>query len=288
MAGSASNVAVSATIDAVARFTGKSPIVSAPVADGLGVSAALWQHSPRTRRFEGHECDILAISLRGDATLEQIEDGRSVWRGPAPGSIVLLQSGDPTDWHLDGPFEMLHVYLPRTQADEPTRGRINRPFRDPLLLQLARSASLALTESGGNAAYIAPLLDSMHRCFDERVLSAGPKPERNCAGLTGFARTAVTTFVRDNLAREFRAEDLAKVAGLSPGHFNRAFKSSFGFSPHQFIIEQRVARAAEFLSSSDVEVAVVARLCGFSGASYLGTEFRKRMGVSPSVYRRVR
>lgn len=282
-------VAVSATIDAVSRFTGKSPIVSAPYSDGWDVSAALWQHSPKTRRFEGHECDILAISLRGDATLEQIENGRSVWRGPAPGSIVLLRSGDPTDWHLDGPFEMLHVYLPRAETGgEDGRAAINRPFRDPLLLQLARSASLALTESGGNADYIAPLLGTMQRCFDERVLRKDLEGRSSCAGLTGFARNAVATYIRDNLARGIRSEDLAKVAGLSPGHFNRAFKASFGFTPHQYILDQRVSRAAEFLSASEADVTTVASLCGFSGASHLGTEFRKRMGVTPSMYRRVR
>lgn len=289
MANPRGETAVAATIDAVSRFIGKSPIVSAPLSETKAISAALWQHSPQTRRFEGHECDILAVSLRGDATLEQIENGRSVWRGPAPGSIVLLRAGDPTDWHLDGPFEMLHVYLAgRHPVDVSVRSKINRPFRDPLLLQLARSASLALTESGGKANYIAPLLDSIQRCFDERFLMAeSVQPQSACSGLTGFARNAVIAFVRDNLAKELRAEDLAKVAGLSAGHFSRAFKASFGLTPHQYIIEQRISFAADLLSRSELEVANIARLCGFAGASHLGCEFRKRIGVTPTHYRRI-
>lgn len=283
-------MAISATIDAVSRFTGKLPLVSAPVAGGRDVTAALWQHSPRTRTFEGHACDILAISLRGDATLEQIENGRSIWRGPAPGSIVLLRSGDPTDWHLDGPFQMLHIYLSSAlsaTADLPQR--LTRPFRDPVLLQLARSVSLALTESDGKAGYMVPLLNSVQRCFNERYFDhAAPAHAGDGPGLTGFARSAVTAFVRDNLAMDLRSADLAKVAKLSVGHFNRAFRASFGFSPRQYILEQRISRAADLLSASELEVTTVARLCGFSGASHLATEFRKRMGVTPGIYRRTK
>jgi AraC family transcriptional regulator len=211
--GTGNDIAISATMDAVSRFTGKAPLASASMADGRDVSAALWQHSPRTRRFEGHECDILAISLRGDATLEQIENGRSVWRGPAPGSIVLLRAGDPTDWHLDGPFQMLHIYMSSASAQAALPAKLSRPFRDPLLFQLARSVSLALTESDGNAGYMAPLLDSVQRCFDERYFERQASiPLCDGPGLTGFARGAVTTFIRDNLDKDLRSEDLAKEA----------------------------------------------------------------------------
>lgn len=55
---------VAETIDAVSRFTEKAPVVAADP-DRRGLAAALWRHSAMTRRFEGHKCDILGISLRG-------------------------------------------------------------------------------------------------------------------------------------------------------------------------------------------------------------------------------
>lgn len=289
MSENATSVAFAATIDAVARFTGKSPLVSTDAKEMHDISAALWRHSPCRRRFEGHECDILAVSLRGDATLEQIAGGRSIWRGPAPGSVVLLNSEEDTDWHIDGPFEMLHVYLPKTPALRDIRQSFPRlPFRDPLLLQIARSASLALMESGGRADCIGPLLDSMRRCFTDRCFAnkmADTSP--NVQGLTGFSRKLVVQFINDNLASDFQGDELARVAGLSPGHFRKAFRRSFGFSPHQFVLEQRVSRAAELLNTSNIEVAAIASLCGFSSHSHLTTEFRKRMGVTPREYRKL-
>lgn len=281
---------ISATVDAVARFTGQSPIVSASAhlsREGY-TSAALWRHSPKTRTFEGHECDILAVSLRGNATLEQLENGRSVWRGPAPGSIVLLQAGDPTDWHLDGQFEMLHVYLTDNfSKDARVRSRFRRPFRDPVLVQLAGSISLALTESGGSAQYVSPLLDGLERCLLERHLNTSHQFRAdNASGLTGFARARVMKLISENLQHDLSSEALARAANLSVGHFNRAFKESFGATPHQYILETRVAKAAELLSRPDLDIASIARVCGFSGGSHLSAEFRRRMGITPSAYRR--
>ncbi|MCB2051816.1 MAG: helix-turn-helix domain-containing protein [Novosphingobium sp.] len=240
-----------------------------------------------TRRFEGHSCDILGISLRGEAILEQIENGRSIWRGPAPGSVVLLQANQPTDWALDGDFEMLHVYLPH----HVNRGNLlpiaQRPFRDTLLVQLAQTTALALQETGSAGSYIFPLLESISQFFEERYVNAQHDPTyRNGSGLTGFVQKSVLTFIADHLHQEISVDDLAKVAGLSPCHFTRAFRTSFANSPGQFLIDRRVDRAASLLTRSSESVGTIATLCGFSSASHLGMQFRKRMGVTPSVYRR--
>ncbi len=38
--------------------------------------------------------------------------------------------------------------------------------------------------------------------------------------------------------------DLAAAARLSPAHFSRQFKSTFGESPHQYLLTRRLERAA--------------------------------------------
>ncbi|MGB7372369.1 helix-turn-helix domain-containing protein [Erythrobacter sp.] len=280
--------AISASIDAVARFVGQAPIVSATVSPDKKASAALWKHSPKTRTFEGHQCDILAVSLRGDATLEQIDGGRCVWSGPAPGSSVLLRSREPTDWNLTGGFEMLHVYLPVSSSIALGSALLDRPFRDPILLQLARSTALALTESCGSGSYIAPLIESMQRYFSDHYLARITTAPPAGGGLTGFAQRTVAKFVRENLHRDIAIEDLARTCDLSPSQFTRNFKQSFGFTPHEFLIEQRIGRAAEMLCASGLRVEEVAKACGFSSASHLGAQFKQRMGVTPGNYRKVR
>lgn len=277
---------VAETIDAVCRFTEKAPVV-AVTPDRKGLAAALWRHSAMTRRFEGHKCDILGISLRGEANLEQMDCGRSVWRGPAAGSVVLLRADEATDWNLDGSFEMLHIYLPNQVCNESFSPALNRPFRDPILMSLAKSTALALQESEGLGGYVAPLLESITRLFDERYVQLGRNRENNkLDGLGGYAQNLVLKFISENLQKEITVETLANIASVSPSHFHRVFSATFGTSPRQFLIDRRVDRAAMQIRNSHKNLATIASECGFSSASHFGLEFRKRLGVTPGLYRK--
>lgn len=278
-----------ATLDAVARFTERSPIACVAPAQGEDLSAALWQHSAKVRRFEGHQRHILGISLRGDAHLEQLLNGRSVWRGSAPGSIVLLQAPEHTDWCLDGAFEMLHVYLDSDRIPWNNQSPIlERPFRDPILMQLGQATALALRDTCGQSNYVAPLLESLQQCLVDRYFQAnGDALATQGAGLSAPAQRKIEGFIRENLASDIPAETLARIANLSVGHFNRAFRNSYGISPHQFLIEQRMTKAAMLLATTTIDVGTIARKTGFVSASHLGAHFKKRMGVTPLQFRRV-
>lgn len=280
--------AIMATIDAVARFVDGSPMHCSKDIVGGTLSAALWQHSPKTRRFEGHECHILALSLRGDAHLEQIANGRSVWRGAAPGSIVLLRSAEYSDWLLDGSFEMLHVYLDSSRIPDGFGSAIlDRPFRDPVLTQLGQAAAMALRDTDGENRYVAPLLETMQQCLIDRYFTQDRTPDfSHCGGLVGFAQRKVEGYIQDHLSSDIAVDQLANLIGLSTGHFTRAFRSSYGVSPHQFIIEKRIARATAMLRQSSMSITEIAQATGFSSASHFGAQFRKRLGISPVAFRR--
>ncbi len=79
--------------------------------------------------------------------------------------------------------------------------------------------------------------------------------------------------------------DLAAAAGLSPAHFSRQFKQTFGESPHQYLLTRRLERAAALLRTSDWSVT---RICYSVGAHSLGSftsSFTRTYGRSPVAYR---
>ena len=76
------------------------------------------------------------------------------------------------------------------------------------------------------------------------------------------------------------------VAGLSQYHFIRAFKSTVGLPPYQYVLSERVRRAKGLLSKPDLSLGDVAIAVGFSDASQLNRVFRKFVGVTPTAYRR--
>jgi AraC-like DNA-binding protein len=80
--------------------------------------------------------------------------------------------------------------------------------------------------------------------------------------------------------------DVAREAVMSPFHFIRQFQAVFGETPNQFRIEARLDRAKALLALSDYSVTDVCMEVGFSSLGSFSDLFARRVGISPSVYRR--
>jgi AraC family transcriptional regulator len=107
-------------------------------------------------------------------------------------------------------------------------------------------------------------------------------------GLSGWQQKAVTDHIEANLGEMLRLTDLAQLARLSPYHFARAFKQSFGVPPHRYHVGRRIARAKDLLADPANSVTGIARLLGFAETSSFSATFRRVTGASPSGFRRDR
>lgn len=79
--------------------------------------------------------------------------------------------------------------------------------------------------------------------------------------------------------------DLAAAAGLSPAHFSRRFKQTFGESPHEYLLTRRLERAAALLRTTDWTVAAVCFAVGWESVGSFTTSFRRMFGGTPQAYR---
>lgn len=78
---------------------------------------------------------------------------------------------------------------------------------------------------------------------------------------------------------------MARAAGLSRAHFSRAFRSSFGESPHAYLLTRRLERAAALLRNTDGSVADICMAVGLSSVGSFTTSFTRMFGRSPVAYR---
>jgi len=79
--------------------------------------------------------------------------------------------------------------------------------------------------------------------------------------------------------------DLARAAGLSPAHFSREFRKTFGESPHVYLLTRRLERAAALLRNTDRSVAEICMAVGLTSVGSFTTSFRRMYGESPTAYR---
>ena len=79
---------------------------------------------------------------------------------------------------------------------------------------------------------------------------------------------------------------MAAEVDLSPLYLVRAFRSTVGQSPHQYVVTRRVELARRMLRDTQTPIADIALMTGFSSQSHLSNWFRRIVGVSPAAYRR--
>jgi AraC family transcriptional regulator len=81
--------------------------------------------------------------------------------------------------------------------------------------------------------------------------------------------------------------DLAQAVAMSPYHFLRSFRAVVGMTPYQFILGQRLRRAAGQLRQTCDPIAEIAFDAGFGDLSSFNRRFRRVVGVPPSTWRRL-
>lgn len=96
----------------------------------------------------------------------------------------------------------------------------------------------------------------------------------------------LTATLEEDLCSKFNVAELAWRFNMSPSSFNSKVKASTGFSPADYLIELRLAAAKELLLAGRESITEIAALCGFCSSQYFATLFSRRVGVSPSRFRR--
>jgi len=118
-------------------------------------------------------------------------------------------------------------------------------------------------------------------------LNGGPtRQDFARGGLSGWQQKRVADFVEANLAEDLRLSTLSGLIELSPYHFARAFKKSFGRSPHRYHVGRRIERAKALLAEQTQSITDIAQAIGFAETSSFSSAFRKVTGLSPREYRR--
>ena len=152
----------------------------------------------------------------------------------------------------------------------------------PATVELLADCSLRLiegaSEAPGRASAIA--YEAMMALFDDvfGAASGAPDPTR--------AMRFVVEHIRANLRSRLSVPELAAFTGLSRAHFSRQFAASLGMPPAEFVLQERMRRAAKLLvGDAAIPIKEVAVTAGFEDANYFSKVFRRVYGQSPGEFR---
>ena len=100
--------------------------------------------------------------------------------------------------------------------------------------------------------------------------------------------TQVREYIDRHYARRLTVGRLARLAGLSPHHFIRAFRAHAGQTPHQYLRARRIERAKELLITTPMPVGEICDAVGFQSLGSFSSLFRKLTGETPAAFRAAR
>lgn len=218
-------------------------------------------------------------SWRGEQFVSWIPAAMPVW-GYSDGVRSITTVGLRLD--VVNAESLLGVELDRHVLETPRlRFRDDRIVKLGALLGAECSAPGDMSSLYGDSLTAAILVDYVR-------LTKRAAGDDKRSTLSGAQLRRVTEYMSAHLSGALHLSDLAKVAGLSQWYFIRAFKASTGLSPHQWLMQARVARARELLIDSDLSLAAIALETGFSEQSHFTRVFRRIVGTTPAAWQRER
>ncbi|HEX4158426.1 MAG TPA: AraC family transcriptional regulator [Rhizomicrobium sp.] len=152
-------------------------------------------------------------------------------------------------------------------------------FPAPELLRMLEDARLALAANPEHAPQIA-------LGFLKRIASPRTEPAAARGGLAPWQKRKVERYLQDNLEHSICMTELAKEARLSVSHFCRAFKTSFGDTPHAYVVRLRLELARKLMLSTDEPLSQIALSCGLADQAHLSKLFRRIYHDTPNAWRR--
>ncbi|BDH46000.1 transcriptional regulator [Salmonella enterica subsp. enterica serovar Choleraesuis] len=90
-----------------------------------------------------------------------------------------------------------------------------------------------------------------------------------------------------NLSSVLSLQDMADHMGLSTRHLGRLFRQEMNMAAGEWLEAGRIDKAKMLLETGVLPLKTIASQCGYSSCDVLRRVFVKRVGITPSVYRRL-
>lgn len=128
-------------------------------------------------------------------------------------------------------------------------------------------------------AYMEILVTRLMRSTDF-ALNEDPLPSSNnqCA--------VVRRYIDAHYKEPLTLDRLAEIANVNKYYLAHSFKEEFGVSPITYQLNRRIEESCYLLQQTDMSLAQIARVLGFSSSSYFSQIFRKHMHTTPTEYRK--
>ncbi len=272
--------------------------------EGLGwksIFASAQRERPFQGSFEPVRDQLIVWHRNGPARIHG-QNGEHLFSEAVPmGGINLLPANANLALHLRDELDTLHVYIRRSVIEYTATELMVANPRDiqirPMILhsdKVLQSLLSAVYEALGPTQKVAKSnVDFLAMAIAAHLV----QNYSNATDLEGYGLhtpgqiispqiARAIQFMRTRLDQPLGLDEIADAVNWSASNLTREFKRVTGMPPHQYLINLRISRAQDLLSSSDRSIAEIAFECGFSHQEHLSRHFKRLCNLTPGAYRR--
>lgn len=241
--------------------------------------------------------DLVISTLKSGSVTATIDLGAGRFRRRRPvGGLLVVAPGsgsriDAQGGHnvlsIDIPYRPLLALAPELELPpDGDFGHLHADYvRDPVISSiLDRVWDEGHAPDTSRVLFLETALTCLVACLDNASRSAAPA--HRTGGLTPRQMRLAVDWMTACPQYRISLSDLAAAVGLSPFHFLRSFKTSFGTTPHEYLLNLRMERAEDLLQTSRLSVTEIAFEVGYESSQSLARSFHRRRNMTPTAWRR--
>ena len=96
----------------------------------------------------------------------------------------------------------------------------------------------------------------------------------------------IKSYIDNNYSLDLSLEGLSNMAYMNKFHLIAEFKQSYRVTPIEYLILKRMEVSKGLLISTNHSMETIAEIVGFNSQSYFNQVFRKKVGITPSQFRK--
>lgn len=212
----------------------------------------------------------------------------------APGQVDIYPAGFQMDhgWWDCTPGRLFAVELCASQLrellhEDSDRFRLRMTLSDcdPSLAQLIRCIRTEIKQQCPSGRLFADGLSLALVGYLQAKYPATGTVMQKTHRLSKFQIKLIVEFVESHLGSDLSVTELAALIDLSPHYFHLLFRTSFGMTPHRYVLQRRMEGARRMLRTK-TPITDIAYSLGFSSQAHFTQAFRRYTGSTPARLRR--
>ncbi|KLN56141.1 transcriptional activator NphR [Variovorax paradoxus] len=239
---------------------------------------------------------LLGISMRDGHSRRILDGHRASCHDFDKGSIYIRSFSDRYRADIRRPFDFVLLEISPASLERAIEEKEGKRVgslayvagvRDEVLLNLACALTPALEHpASASMLFVDQLSVAMTSYLVETYGGAAAAAPRTNRLLSRSHEARAKEMLRSKIEGSISITEIADACGLSRSYFIHAFRETTGYTPHQWLIAQRLEHARALLTDFDMPLADVAAACGFADQSHFTRVFAQHSGAPPGIWRR--